>query len=185
MKKFVIKTIEVLGSIISRLLNFIGYFRASASMVMAFRRGFMKGRFKQCGNGLKIYSKVVIHSPENVELGSNVHIGDSCLIWGRGCVRIGSNTMIAAHSIITSQGHGVSNCLFSDTSLTRPVNIGNNVWIGAGVIVLPGVSISSNSIIGAGSVVVNDIPENVIAVGSPARVIKYIDNVESALCASG
>ena len=59
-------------------------------------------------------------------------------------------------------------------TVSRPIVIGRNVWLGAGVIVLPGVTIGENSIIGAGSVVNHDIPANVIAAGSPAKVIKPV-----------
>ncbi|MEG1551379.1 MAG: DapH/DapD/GlmU-related protein, partial [Oscillospiraceae bacterium] len=55
-----------------------------------------------------------------------------------------------------------------------PVHIGNNVWIGAGAIILPGVNIGDNSVIGAGSVVTKDIPENVVAVGNPCKVLRKI-----------
>ncbi|MBQ9598477.1 MAG: sugar O-acetyltransferase, partial [Clostridia bacterium] len=58
--------------------------------------------------------------------------------------------------------------------IPSPVKIGSNVWIGAGSTILPGVTIGDNSVIGAGSVVTKDIPENVVAVGSPARVIKAV-----------
>ena len=57
-----------------------------------------------------------------------------------------------------------------------PITIGDNAWIGAGVIICPGVNIGKNSVIGAGSVVTKDIPDNVVAVGNPCRVLKPIDN---------
>lgn len=56
-----------------------------------------------------------------------------------------------------------------------PVHIGNNVWIGAGAIILPGVSIGDNTVIGAGSIVIKDIPANVVAVGSPCKVLREIN----------
>jgi maltose O-acetyltransferase len=56
----------------------------------------------------------------------------------------------------------------------RPITIGDNVWVGGGVIVCPGVTIGDNSVIGAGSVVTRDIPANVVAVGNPARVLREI-----------
>ena len=56
-----------------------------------------------------------------------------------------------------------------------PVHIGRNCWIGAGAVILPGVTIGDNSVIGAGSVVTKDIPENVVAVGNPCRVLRKID----------
>ena len=58
--------------------------------------------------------------------------------------------------------------------IPAPVKIGSRVWIGAGAIILPGVTIGDNSVIGAGSVVTKDIPDNAVAVGSPARVVKTI-----------
>lgn len=60
-------------------------------------------------------------------------------------------------------------------NMPDPVTIGDNVWIGAGVNILPGVTIGDNTVIGAGSVVTKDIPSNVLAVGNPCRVIKEID----------
>lgn len=57
----------------------------------------------------------------------------------------------------------------------RPISVGNNVWIGGNVTVLPGVTIGNNVTIGAGSVVTRDIPDNTLAVGNPCRVIKFID----------
>lgn len=60
--------------------------------------------------------------------------------------------------------------------VTSPVNIGNDVWIGANVVILPGVTIGNNVVIGAGAVVTKDIPDNSLAVGVPARVIKSIEN---------
>ncbi|WP_431609958.1 DapH/DapD/GlmU-related protein [Chryseobacterium sp. 'Rf worker isolate 10'] len=56
----------------------------------------------------------------------------------------------------------------------HPIKVGNNVWLGGNVVVLPGVSIGNNSVIGAGSVVTKDIPENVVAVGNPCKVVKNI-----------
>ncbi|MGJ8739270.1 DapH/DapD/GlmU-related protein, partial [Zobellia laminariae] len=64
----------------------------------------------------------------------------------------------------------------SGIEYAKPIRIGDNVWIGGGVIVNPGVTIGDNSVIGSGSVVVKDIPKNVVAVGNPCRVLKKIDN---------
>ncbi|KYF69507.1 sugar O-acetyltransferase [Sorangium cellulosum] len=62
----------------------------------------------------------------------------------------------------------------------KPIKIGNNVWLGGGAIVLPGVTIGDNTVVGAGSVVTRDLPANVIAVGNPARVIRSIDGAGAA-----
>ena len=88
-----------------------------------------------------------------------IYIGDKCLI--------GHNTVIATIN------HEINPKIRRDL-IPKKVVIGNNVWIGSGSIILPGVSIGNNSIIGAGSVVNKNIPGNCIAVGNPAKVIKYI-----------
>ena len=63
----------------------------------------------------------------------------------------------------------------ADIEYADPIKVGNNVWIGGNVVVLPGVTIGNNVVIGAGSVVTKNIPDNVVAVGNPCRVIKKID----------
>lgn len=114
--------------------------------------------------------------------GSNVQINDFVHISSLDSVRIGDNVLIASHVYISDNSHGFYKGDMKDCSPeippalreynVAPVSIGNNVWIGEGVIVLPGVTIGNGSIIGAHSVVNRNIPENCIAVGSPARVIK-------------
>jgi maltose O-acetyltransferase len=141
-----------------------------------FRRGVWRGRALMIGSDVIIRGNVTIQHPENVVLGSNCQLGDYCHIWGGGGVSIGSDTLVAAHTVITSQTHNTQAKLYRTSLINKPVHIGSNVWIGAGVIVLPGVSIGSGSIIGAGSLVNIDIPERVIAVGVPVRVVRSLDN---------
>lgn len=89
-------------------------------------------------------------------------------------IRIGDDVMLAERCLITdADWHDVHHRIFPGKK--APVHIGNNVWIGDSVTVCKGVQIGSNSVIGAGSVVTRDIPENVIAAGNPARVISEID----------
>lgn len=114
--------------------------------------------------------------------GNNVQINDFVHISSISSVKIGDNVLIASHVYISDNSHGFYKGDMKDSSPeippalreynVAPVSIGNNVWIGEGVIVLPGVTIGNGSIIGAHSVVNRNIPENCIAVGSPARVIK-------------
>jgi len=107
----------------------------------------------------------------------NVLIDDSTFVMAQKKIEIGDNTAIAAFCFITDFNHG-----FNDKSLsvlkqgyeTNPVSIGKAVWIGTHCIILPGVKIGDGAVIGAGSVVTHDIPENSLAVGNPARVIKTI-----------
>jgi len=118
---------------------------------------------------IKAYGGKVILKP-------NVFIGEYVVIYGHGGVTIGENTLIAMHTCIVSSNHTIPN----QTELIRfkpdvllPVNIGSDVWIGAGCKILGGVTIGNGCIIGAGSVVIKDLPPYSISVGNPAKVLKY------------
>lgn len=90
-------------------------------------------------------------------------------------IYIGSNTMLGPNVTIATAGHPILPSLREKAyQFNAPVHIGKNCWLGAGVIVLPGITIGDNSVIGAGSVVTKDIPENVIAVGNPCRILREI-----------
>lgn len=117
--------------------------------------------------------------------GNNVQINDYCHINALKSVRIGDNVLIASKVFITDLEHGSyvgdendsqpSSIVNDRTLSSKPVVIGNNVWIGELCSVLPGVTIGENSIIGANSVVTKSIPANSIAVGNPAKVIKQFN----------
>ena len=113
--------------------------------------------------------------------GKHVFIGDyfysnfNLTLVDDGKIEIGDNVMIGPNVSIITAGHPVSpKCRLKGLQYNADVKIGNNVWIGAGVNVLPGVIIGDNSVIGAGAVVTKDIPSNVVAVGNPARVLREI-----------
>lgn len=90
-------------------------------------------------------------------------------------IYIGDCVMLAPNVVLTAGTHPISPELREQAyQYNLPIHIGDRVWLGAGVIVLPGVSIGDNSVIGAGSVVTKDIPANVVAVGSPCRVLRSI-----------
>jgi galactoside O-acetyltransferase len=85
--------------------------------------------------------------------------------------------MIGPNVTIASATHPISPKMRREgLQYNKPVHIGKNCWIGAGAIILPGITIGDNSIIGAGSVVTHDVPSDVVAVGNPCRVIKDIDD---------
>ena len=123
-----------------------------------------------------------IEPPVHMAYGTNVHIGNhfyanfNLVIVDDIDVYIGENVMIAPNVTITPTGHPVDPELRRPgTQFSIPVRIGNNVWIGSNAVILPGVTIGDNSVIGAGSVVTHDIPENVVAVGNPCRVLRKIN----------
>lgn len=125
--------------------------------------------------------EIWIEPPLHMAYGKNVHIGNcfyanfNLVIVDDIDVYIGEHVMIAPNVTITPTGHPVDPDLRKPgTQFSIPVKIGNNVWIGSNAVILPGVTIGDNSVIGAGSVVTHDIPENVIAVGNPCRVLRKI-----------
>ena len=111
----------------------------------------------------------------NIEVGENFYANYGLTILDVGKVTIGDNVQIAPHVLITTAGHPVHPVSRnSGYEYGIPITIGSNVWLGGGVIVLPGVTIGNNAVIGAGSVVTKDIPDNVIAAGNPCKVIRRI-----------
>lgn len=108
--------------------------------------------------------------------GSNVYANFNLTLVDDTDIFVGDNVMIGPNVVIATAGHPVDPALrLQAAQFNISVYIGNNVWIGAGAIVLPGVHIGDNSVIGAGSIVTKDIPANVVAVGNPCRVLREIN----------
>lgn len=123
---------------------------------------------------------------KNIFLGNNVIINMNCTFVDNKPIRIGDRVLIASNVQIYTSSHPVlpQERLVPDwrerrttffRTYARPIEIKNNVWIGGGCILLPGVTIGENSVIGAGSVVNRSIPSNCVAVGNPCRVIRCFD----------
>ena len=111
----------------------------------------------------------------NIEVGENFFANYGLTVLDVGKVTIGDNVQIAPNVLISTAGHPIHPVSRnSGYEYGLPITIGNNVWLGGGVIILPGVTIGDNAVIGAGSVVTKDIPADVIAVGNPCRVLRRI-----------
>jgi acetyltransferase-like isoleucine patch superfamily enzyme len=111
-----------------------------------------------------------------LEIGPRSYVGQYSVICARDAISIGADCLIAEHVTIRDQNHRFGPGLTTAQAgfITAPVTIGDNVWIGAKVMVTKGVTIGENAVIGANSVVTRDIPANSVAVGIPARVIRTI-----------
>ena len=111
----------------------------------------------------------------NIEVGENFFANYNLTILDVGKVKIGANAQIAPNVSIYTAGHPVHpESRNTGYEYGIPITIGDNVWIGGSVTILPGVTIGNNVVIGAGSVVTRDLPDNVIAAGNPCRVLRTI-----------
>lgn len=113
---------------------------------------------------------------KHVHFGKGVYANFNLTLVDDTHIYVGDYTMLGPNVVLATAGHPILPELRPLAyQYNLPIHIGENCWLGAGVIVLPGVTIGKNSVIGAGSVVTKDIPENVVAVGNPCRVLREIN----------
>lgn len=114
---------------------------------------------------------------KHVHFGNDVYANFNLTLVDDTHIYVGDNTMFAPNVIVATAAHPILPELrVQGLQYNMPVHIGKNCWIGAGAIILPGVTIGDNTVIGAGSVVTRDIPANVVAVGNPCRVMRPISD---------
>jgi len=136
-------------------------------------------KFKSVGDNCNFKSlRSTFLKSHNITIGNNVWIGPNADFDGGGSIVIGNGVIVAPEVCIYSRTHNFdSNDLkalpFDNVMLTAPVVVKDYVWIGRRVMILPGVTIGKGAIIGAGAIVSKDIPDYAIAVGNPAKVVKY------------
>ncbi len=115
----------------------------------------------------------------NIEIGEHFYANFNLIILDCAKVSIGNNVFIAPNVGIYTAGHPIHPFLRDkEVEWAQPITIGNSVWIGAGAIINPGITIGNNVVIGSGSVVTKNIPDNVLAVGNPCRVIREITEAD-------
>ena len=127
---------------------------------------------------IRVHGLFVVGNRRNVRVGRNLAINYGVYIQGHNSVCIGYNVVLSPHSMILDSGlkfSDITNKKERKQHIEETINIGNNVWIGAGAIILPGVSLGDNSVVGAGSVVTKSVPSYSLVVGNPAKVLRKID----------
>ncbi len=112
---------------------------------------------------------------KNIHLGKGVFINSGCRFQDQGGITIGDYSLIGHNVVLATLNHNL-NPEKRGNLIPSPIKIGKRVWIGSNTTVLPGITIGDNAVIGAGSVVTKDVPENMVAAGNPARVIKSIND---------
>lgn len=140
--------------------------------------------FASKGNGVWIETPFFCDYGENISIGENTFINTNCMFLDNNKITIGKNCLIAPYVQIYTATHPIkasdriinSNNTTHYLTSTKPVTIGDNVWIGGNSIIFPGVSIGNNVTIGAGSTVTKNIPSDVLAFGTPCEIRKKLDS---------
>lgn len=140
------------------------------------REELLRDMFAELGEGC--YIEPPLHANwggKHVHFGKSVYANFNLTLVDDSDITVGDYTMLGPNVVLATAGHPILPQLREQVyQYNMPVRIGRNCWLGAGVIVLPGVTIGDNTVIGAGSVVTKDIPANVVAVGNPCRVLRPI-----------
>jgi acetyltransferase-like isoleucine patch superfamily enzyme len=130
----------------------------------------MLARCKRVGASVRLRMPVTIYQPEQLALGSQIDVGEYVVIRASGGVTIGDRVLVASHAVITSRQHPTALPRFGVTE-DAPIAIEDDVWIGAGAIVLPGVTVGRGAVVAAGAVVTGDVEPFTIVGGVPAKRI--------------
>ena len=140
------------------------------------RQEMLKQLFAEVGENCYIESPYFANwGGHHVHLGSNIYANAGLKLVDDTHIYIGDCTMLGPNVVLATAGHPIDPDLRArGLQYNMPVRIGRNCWLGAGVIVMPGVTIGDNVVIGAGSIVTRDISDNVVAVGNPCRVLRAV-----------
>ena len=142
---------------------------------LAQRQDILRSLFDKLGAGFEINPPFYCDYGGHIRAGKNLYINVNCTILDCNWVTIGDNVLIAPSVQIYTAYHPTDpTTRMTGVEMAAPITIGNNVWLGGGAIICPGVTIGDNSSIGAGSVVTKSVPANTVAVGNPCRVIRQV-----------
>jgi len=141
------------------------------SLGLTLRRNFYGLAGMKMGKKAIIRENILVYRPYNVELGNNVEIGFGGVLSATEKIKIGNHVAIGPYCAIYDNSHKMPKA--SGGTVSKPVEIGEHSWIGTHSVILMGVKIGKNVTIGAGSIVIKNIPDNAVVMGNPARIIKY------------
>ena len=165
-----------LGELSSRALDLAAAYNATTVRQASLRRSLLEELLGSVGDGTEI------RPPLYLDYGSNIRIGAGCfanfglMALDVAPITIGDDVQMGPNVQLLTPTHPVEPQPRREKwEAARPISIADNVWIGGGVIVLAGVTVGENTVVGAGAVVTRDLPANVVAVGNPARVIRTLD----------
>ena len=143
------------------------------------RNAIIKDLFGATGENFSIMPYFWCDYGYNIEIGENFFANHNCVMLDCAKIKFGDNVLIGPDCGFYTAGHPIKiSERNTGREYSKPITVGNNVWIGGGVKVMPGVTIGDNCVIGAGSVVTRNIPSNVIAVGNPCKVYRNLTEEE-------
>ncbi len=159
-------------------LNKLYDFNATRPLEMEKREQMLKEMFAEIGEGCYIEPPFRSNfGGRHVHFGHHVYANFNLTLVDDTHIYVGDYTMFGPNVVIATAGHPILPELRQNGyQYNAPIHIGKNCWLGAGVIVMPGVTIGDNTVIGAGSIVTKDIPANVVAVGNPCKVMRPIND---------
>ena len=157
-------------------------FNATRPSQLAERETLLRELFAEIGEGC--YIEPPLHANwggRHVHFGRNIYANFNLTLVDDTHIYVGDNTMFGPNVVVATAGHPLLPELREQGfQYNAPVHIGRNCWIGAGAILLPGVTVGDNAVIGAGSIVTRAVPANVLAVGNPCRVLREIGEHDRA-----
>lgn len=135
----------------------------------------VKGR-RIFGRKVFVFGNFHVANPAKIRLGANCAINDGVYLLGRAGIIIGNDVVLSARCMLLDGGLQPSGFGATETRsyIDLPIVIEDGVWVGAGAIILAGVTVGTRSIVGAGSIVTKDVPARAVVAGNPARIIKFI-----------
>ncbi|MDU4882381.1 sugar O-acetyltransferase [uncultured Clostridium sp.] len=158
-------------------LNRLYDFNMTRSTELEKREAILKEMFAEIGEGC--YIEPPFHANfggKHVHFGKNIYANFNLTLVDDTHIYVGDYTMFGPNVTVATAGHPILPELRKEGyQYNAPINIGKNCWIGAGAIILPGITIGDNVVIGAGSIVTKDIPSNVVAVGNPCKVLREVN----------
>ena len=140
--------------------------------------------FGKSGNILYVTPPIYVAYGSHIEVGENFYANKDCIFMDINTIRFGNNVIIGPRCSFYCAGHPLDPEVRNRDRLEfgLPIHVGDDVWIGGNSVILPGITIGNNSVVGAGSVVTKDVPDDVVVAGNPAKVIKNITEQEKEKC---
>lgn len=155
------------------------YQRAVVAAEDAGAREILADLLGSVGEGVFIKPPLAVDYGENIHVGARTYVNSGLTALDVAPITIGADCLLGPNVQLLTPTHPIDPRPRRDKlEAARPITLGDNVWLGGGVIVCPGVRIGDNTVVGAGSVVTRDLPANVVAVGNPARVIRTITEAD-------